>query len=88
MIQSPADECPVGTMPQATDKEHDQGVADHFPTGTSASSQWEIDIIPEPGHQRDMPPAPELRDGARLIGEVEVAHQVDAKESCRTDGHV
>ena len=38
MIESPADKRPVGTMPQATDKEHDQCVADHLPTGTAASS--------------------------------------------------
>ena len=35
-----------------------------------------------------MPPRPELGDVAREVGDVEVAHQVDAEEARGADGDV
>ena len=56
--------------------------------GASASAQRNINIVPEPCRQRDVPSAPKLLDRGREIRTFEVCHQVDAKQLRRTDGNI
>ena len=51
VIYSPADKRPVGSVPQATDKENDERIADDFPFRAFVSAEGKVDIISEPCHQ-------------------------------------
>ena len=74
MEEAPADESPVGTVPQTADSPDDIDVADNLPLIASAATQREIDVIAKPSSQRYVPTAPEFGDTPREVREVEVAH--------------
>jgi len=75
-------------MPQAAEGEGDEQVKVPPPFPRPAASQGDIDIIPEPGHERDMPPPPEFGDRSRVKGPVEVIHQAETHDLGRTDRNI
>ena len=92
VVCAPGYKCPVRSMPETGEEEDDKGVADdnkflvtvgildigrYFRTRTA---ERDIDVIAEPCSQRYMPASPKLRNIAREIWIVEVAHQFDSKE--------
>ena len=84
---APDDIGPVGTVPQAA------GSAGHddvqvFPHGSLAvAAQRNIDVIPEPAGQGDMPIAPELANVPAEKGGVEVIHQLHTQHFGSTHGN-
>lgn len=88
MVGAPGNECPVGAMPEAADQENDEGVADDLGLGATASSQGDVEIVPEPGGEGDVPSTPEFGDIAAEVGNVEVSLQADAEEFGGADGDV
>ena len=88
VVGAPYDESPVGAMPEAAHQEYDERVPYHLCPGDAAAAQGDVDIVPEPGGQGDVPPAPELGDVAAEIRHVEVAHQLDPEQLRRSDGDV
>ena len=88
MVESPGEESPVGAMPEAADEEDDKGVAHHLPLADTTAAQRDVDVVTEPGGQRDMPAAPELGNVAAEIGVGEVAAQADSEELGGTDGDI
>lgn len=75
-------------MPKAADQEYHQRVASDFPTRTTAAAQRNVNVIAKPSGERDVPTAPKLSDVSREIRKIEVTHQADAEQACRTDGDV
>ena len=60
-----------------------------MPAGSRpVAPQGDVDVVPEPGGQGDMPAPPEVRDGNRQIGAVEVLQKVEAEHTTHADGHV
>ena len=51
VICSPCDERPVRPVPESTQKENDESIADDLGLGTAASTKGDVNIIPEPGCQ-------------------------------------
>ena len=51
VVEPPANECPVGTMPKAADAPYNVNVAYDFPFITSTTSQGEINVVTEPRSQ-------------------------------------
>ena len=88
MIDTPANKSPVCSVPESANRPDNEYVPDDFPFSGAASSQREINVVPEPGHQRDVPSAPELRDAAGEIREIEVLHQADSEQAGTADGDV
>ena len=88
VVRAPGDEGPVGAVPETRQQEDDEGVAHHLGLRDTAAAQGNVDVIPEPSRQRDVPPAPELGDVAAEIRHVEVAHQLDPEKLRRSDGDV
>lgn len=84
MVGSPSDEGPVGTVPQAAQKEDGERVADNEATAHPTAAKRYVDVIAKPSVQRNMPTPPELGYIARKIGQVEVFHQPDAEQFRRT----
>ena len=88
MISSPSNECPIRTVPETRQQEDDEGVPDDLGLRDTAAAQGDVDVIPEPSRQGDVPAAPELGDVAAEVGHVEVAHQLDPEQLRRSDGDV
>ena len=87
--QSPGQERPVGPVPDAGEQPHYEQVADVFGPGVHpAAPQGEVDVVPEPGGQGDVPPPPEFGDGPGDVGVIEVLQEVEAKHLAQADGHV
>ena len=64
VVESPANECPVGTMPKAADAPYNINVAYDFPFVTAAASQGEVDVVAEPSCQGNVPTAPKFGDAS------------------------
>ena len=75
-------------MPKAADGKDDEQVPILPPCAPAASPQGDVQVVPEPGGQGDVPPTPELRDGAGEVGGAEVLHQGEAHGLGRTHSHV
>ena len=79
-VQSaPDDEAPFCSVPQAADKENDQYVKVFSDCSFSAAAEGDIQIIAEPGAERDVPSVPEFGNAHGHVGRVEVFHQADAE---------
>ncbi len=88
MIGPPGDKSPVSPMPETTEEEYDKGVADDLRLGATAATQGDIDIIPEPSGQGNVPTTPEFGDIPTEIWNIEIPHQFDSKEFGRSYGYV
>ena len=88
VVRAPGDEGPVGAVPETRQQEDDEGVAHHLGFRDAAAAQRDVDEIPEPSRQSEVPAAPELGDVAAEIRHVEVAHQLDSEQLRRSDGDV
>ena len=85
---APDDEGPVGAVPKSAHEEDDEDVADGLPFAHARTTQRNVEVIAEPGGQRDVPTPPELCDIAGEVGRLEVGHELDAKEFGGADGDV
>src|SRR5690606_18529901 len=83
---APDHKCPAGAMPQAADHKHNKHIHDMPRHPHPASAKGYIEIVPEPGGERDMPAAPEILDGGREVWPAEVLHQIDAEHPGGADG--
>ncbi len=88
MEQTPGYEGVSSTMPE-TAKQEDQeqieiGSGRPFPVTT----QWYIQIIPEPVRQCHMPPAPELRDTPGPVGLIKVLWKGEPHHFAQPDCHI
>ena len=87
--QPPAQESPVGAVPESGKEPDDQQVEDHSRERIhAAAAERDVNIIPEPGGQRDMPPAPEIGDAAGNVREIEVLHKMESEHFSQSDRHV
>ena len=81
-------------VPQAADKEGQNQVAVLFCGAAPATPQRDIDVIPQPLGQADMPPRPDILDGIRkeglaeVFGQLQPQHLAEAKDNVRVAGEV
>ena len=88
VVHTPQHEVPAGAVPQAGEKPDDGDVQHLTAQPLAVAAQRNIDILPEPCGQADMPAPPELRDGAGFVGVVEVLQKPEAEQPPKADGHV
>ena len=88
MPQAPQHEIPRGPVPQPRAEEHDALVHLGAQLALAVASQGNVQVIPEPGGQADVPPPPELLDGGADVGVVEVFQKLEAEHAPQADGHV
>lgn len=84
MKGSPDNEGPIRSVPETAKEENDKGVPDNLRLGTTAATERNVHIIPEPCRQGNVPSAPELRDIPTEIRDVEIPHQIDSEELGRS----
>lgn len=70
-------------MPQSAGQEHHHGVSHGPPLAAPAAAKRYVEVIHEPGVERNVPTAPELRYVARKVREMEIPHQLDPEEARR-----
>jgi len=75
-------------MPEPGDEEDDEDVADGLGLGDARPSEWDVEVVAEPGGEGDVPTPPELGNVAGEVGELEVGHQLEAEELGGADGDV
>ena len=58
------------------------------PRARAVPAQRQVQVVPEPAGERDVPAPPELGDRPRDVRVVEVLQEVEAEHPCQADGHV
>src|SRR5699024_5824159 len=88
VIEAPEEEGPPGPVPDAGEHPDDHQVPGQLDLGAAAAAQGNIDVVPEPGAEGDMPAPPELGDAPGDIGVVEIDHKVKAQHGAQAPGHI
>ena len=88
IVESPYDEIPAGSVPEAGQQEDDDLISVGLPPAAAAPSQRDVYIVPEPGRQGYVPAPPEFPYGSGYIGIVEVLKEAEAEHLAHAYGHV
>ncbi len=88
VAEAPDDEVIAGTVPEAGEQEdgHKINIGSHL--SLPAAAQGEINILSEPGAQRQVPSNPELLERTGYEGITEVLMEIEAEHFAQADGHV
>ncbi len=73
--EAPDHEGPVCAVPDAAYREDYQGVESPARHGDAVAAERNVEVVAEPGGERDVPPPPEFLHAARQVGRVEVVDQ-------------
>ena len=77
-----------GTVPQTTQQHRDEQVKVGAQLAFAVASQRDVEVVSQPRRERDVPTSPELGDGGRVVGGIEVLGEVEAHQKGQTDGHI
>ena len=77
VIQAPEQKVPSGSVPEAGEAPDDENIPHPLGAADPTAPQRDVDVIPKPGGEGDMPPPPKLRGRAGEIGVVEVLQEVE-----------
>ena len=84
MVEPPEDEIPGGSVPQSTKEHRDHQVQGRAVRSSSIASEWDVQVVAEPGGETDVPSSPELARVAGEVGEGEVSHEPYAHQARRS----
>lgn len=85
---APQNKSVVGTMPKAAQQEDDHDVAICPDGAVSTAAQRDVDVSCKKLRQGDVPAFPEIFDGKRLVGRIEIDRKRDIQHLGRAHGHV
>ena len=88
MVESPDYEGPVGTVPQTTDRECQKDGIHPTHLSSPASPERDVDVVPKPSAETDVPSSPELPDTRGGVGHGEVSHEIETEEARQPDRDV
>ena len=80
-VEAPQDEIPGGAVPGSGDEEGEQNVARGGGFAAATATKWDVDVVPHPGAEADVPATPEVGRGNGEVGMAEVFHKVKAEQS-------
>ena len=81
--KAPEEEGPVGPVPDPGEEPHHEEVEQMTSGADPVAPQGDVDVVPEPGGQGDVPAPPEVGDGDGQIGFVEILQEFLSPESKR-----
>jgi hypothetical protein len=88
-VQSaPNDKIPGGAMPEAAEQHRQHQVAPGEPFRTAISTERDVEIVPQPGAERNVPASPEIGNVRREVGKIEVDRELVAQQARARYGHV
>ena len=85
---APGHKGPVRPVPQPAEQKYRHDIEAPAGQAPPAPAQGDVHVVGKPGRQADVPPPPELPDGAGGIGGLEIFHQLHAQKPCRPPGDV
>ena len=88
MVEPPEQEGEVGPVPEAAQHHRDDEVAALLGLTAPVAAERDVEVVAEPARQRHVPAPPELLDGGRGVGAVEVVGEPDPQEHRDADGDV
>src|SRR5262249_7002721 len=71
---------PVCTVPQSSQQHCGQQVEIRSAFAKAIAAQWNVQIIPQPGAQADVPAPPEILKAGGQVGLLEVHHEMEAHQ--------
>src|SRR6266850_8256669 len=86
--EAPEDEVPARAVPETAQKEDGDEIAVPPRRADAVSTERDIEVVTEPGRQRDVPPSPEVGDGRRDVGPPEVLGEPKPEHPAEADRHV
>jgi hypothetical protein len=86
--RAPDDVNPVGAMPQPAQQHRNHQVEVRAEFSFFIAAQRDVEVVAQPGGQRNMPPLPEVLDGDGLVRAPEVFGQLKPEQQRQTDRHV
>ena len=79
VIEPPEVEVPAGPVPEARERPDDEDIHALADLPAAVAAQGDVDVIPEPGGQGDVPAPPELGHALGDIGVIEVDAELEAQ---------
>ena len=86
--QPPQNKVPACPVPQTGQHPDNENVPQPFCLRYAVSAERNIDVVPEPGAEADMPAPPEFGDGAGDIRVVEILLKPETENSAESDCHI
>ena len=86
--QTPQHKIPAGTVPQARQHPDRENVKHPPHSAHPIAAHGNVHIVPEPGAQAHVPPAPEFGDGSGKVGIVEILDEMESEQPAQADGHI
>ena len=87
-VESPDDKVPCGAVPKSRQRPDDEQIEIGACRAAAIAPQRDIDVLAEPGGQRDVPTPPIVGERAGGQGVVEVFGEAEAQHTPQADGHV
>ena len=75
-------------MPQPTDKHREQQVEPDAGRASTIASQRNVQVVPQPGRERDVPPSPKLSNVLGEMGPTKILGKVEAHRERGTNRDV
>ena len=88
MHAAPDDEIPRSAVPQAAEQHREEQVEVHAQPPLSVAAERDVEIVAQPGGERDVPAPPEVGDAVALVRCAEVGGDFKAHPQGDADGHV
>src|SRR5262245_29936414 len=88
MQRAPNHKSPVCPVPDAGNEKGTEQVPIRKPRPASVAAERNIDVVPEPRRQTDMPALPELAQTGREVRIIEVQNKIEPHELRHAAGHV
>ena len=88
IVQAPEDKVPRRAVPEAGQKKDDQNIGRRPRRADVGAAERDVNVVANPGGQRDVPAPPEIRRGFREVGVIEVLDQLKSEQSRCAAGDV
>ena len=84
----PQNEGPAGAVPEAAQEHGGHQVPQSAGPPPPVASQTDVEVVPQPGRQADVPALPEVPEAERPVRLVEVHREAEAQQQGDPDGNV
>ena len=88
MESAPDHEIPRRAVPQSAEQHRKDQVDVGSPPASAISAERDVEVFPQPRGKRNVPAPPEVSDGFRSIGRIEILSEDEAEDETEPDRHV